>query len=453
MTVNNLSSIDMNKIFLVAKREFSVRVHKKSFFVLTLLAPLLLALLATMPAIIMSLKSSDVHVIAVADDSRSFDSVLVSDASLRFVMLKEDADIADLHSNLDRLGYYALLHIGTLSDSGEPQELKFYSTKQVSLEVQQRVTDMLSREVVHRKLQAYDAPQLKQILQALQTNLHTNTVKWDDKGAEQDTHAGVAMGISYAAAFLVYIFVLMFGMMVMRGVIEEKMSRIVEVIVSSVKPFQLMMGKILGVAAVGLLQFALWGVLTLLLVGVFGLLFAPADLAGGMESAGVAGIAAAPGFSGLPGSSWLSLLTYLSGFSFTWIGACFVLFFLGGYLLYSSLFAAVGAAVEAESDTQQLMMPVTIPLIISIFVMLNTFRYPDSTLSFWFSIIPFTSPVVMMARIPFGVPAWQVALSLGILYATFVGIVWVAGKIYRVGILMYGKKPTFKEIWRWIKYR
>ncbi|MDR3188957.1 MAG: ABC transporter permease [Prevotellaceae bacterium] len=444
----------MSKIFLVAKREFSVRVHKKSFFVLTLLAPVLLALLATMPIIVMSLKSSDVNVVAVVDDARSFDTVLVSDQTLRFVMLKEDANVADLRQNFDALGYYALLHIGALNDAGEPQMLKFYSTKQVSLEVQQKVSGMLSREVEQRKLHAYNIPQLEQIMQDVRVKLHTNTVKWGDNGAEQNTHAGIAMGISYAFAFLIYMFIFMFGSMVMRGVIEEKVNRIVEVIVSSVKPFELMMGKILGVAAVGLLQFALWIVLTLLLVSVLGVFFSLSGLAGGAESLAMPGLSAGNlPVPNLPNGGELHLLSYLSGFNFAWIITCFVLFFLGGYLLYSSLFAAVGSAVEAESDTQQLMMPITIPLILAIFVMLNTFQYPDSALSFWFSIIPFTSPVVMMARIPFDVPAWQVALSLGLLYATFVGIVWVSGRIYRVGILMYGKKPSFKEMWKWIRYK
>ncbi|MDR0711731.1 MAG: ABC transporter permease [Prevotellaceae bacterium] len=442
----------MSKIFLVAKREFSVRVHKKSFFVLTLIAPLLIALLTTIPIITMNLKSSDTKVVAVIDDTHSFDSVLVSGDALRYEMLTEDADVASLRKSFDSRGYYALLHIGQLNDSGEPQTLKFYSTKQVSLEVQQQALGALSREVEQRKLQAYNIPQLKQILQDVRVNLHASAVKWGDDGAEQSTHVGIAMGISYAAALLVYMFIFMFGMMVMRGVIEEKVNRIVEVIVSSVKPFQLMMGKILGVAAVGLLQFALWVVLTLLLVSVVGLLFAPADLAGSAESANAVGVSGA-GLFGLLGNGGLHILSYLSGFNFAWIATCFVLFFLGGYLLYSSLFAAVGAAVEAESDTQQLMMPITIPLIVGIFVMLNTFRYPDSALSFWFSIIPFTSPIVMMARIPFDVPMWQVALSLGLLYATFVVIVWVAGRIYRVGILMHGKKPTFKEMWKWIGYK
>ncbi|MDR1417434.1 MAG: ABC transporter permease [Prevotellaceae bacterium] len=438
----------MNKIFLVARREFTVRVRKKSFFVLTLLAPLLMALMAATPIIIMSLKSSDVNVVAVIDDTHSFDTVLVSDDVLRFAALP-DADIAGMSKNFDASGYYALLHIGKLNDSGEPQELKFYSTKQVSLEVQQKVVGMLSREVEQRKLKAHNIPQLLQIIQDSHTRLHAATVKWGNNSEEQSTHAGVTMAISYASAFLIYMFIFMFGGMVMRSVIEEKVNRVVEVIVSSIRPFQLMMGKILGVAAVGLLQFTLWIVLTLLLVGVPGQLLASAEVTGWLAGAGAANHA----IFGLSGIGDLHALGYLSGLNFTWIIACFVLFFLGGYLLYSSLFAAVGSAVESEADTRQLMLPISMPLIAGIFVMLNTFQYPDSALSFWFSIIPFTSPIVMMARIPFGVPVWQVALSLGILYATFVATVWVSGRIYRVGILMYGKKPTLKELLKWMMYR
>ncbi|MDR0414384.1 MAG: ABC transporter permease [Prevotellaceae bacterium] len=436
----------MNKIFLVARREFSVRVRKKSFLVITLLAPLLVALMALTPVAVMSLKSSNVNVVAVIDDTRSFDTALVSDDVLRFTVLP-DADVSSVSKNFDALGYYALLHIGKLNDRGEPEELKFYSTRTVSLEVQHKTLAMLSREVEQRKLRAYDIPQLSQIMQDLQTKLHATSIKWGDNSEEQRSHAGVAMTISYISAILIYFFIVMFGGMVMRSVIEEKVNRVVEVIVSSVRPFQLMMGKIAGVAAVGLLQFTLWVVLTLLLVNAVRLL-----------SPSLNGMASVDAFDSplpglLSGVGGAQMLTYLSGFNFAWIAGCFVLFFLGGYLLYSSLFAAVGSAVESETDTQQLMLPVTIPLIIGIFVMLNTFQHPDSALSFWFSIIPFTSPMVMMARIPFDVPAWQLALSLGILYATFVGTVWISGRIYRVGILMYGKKSGFRDIWKWLTYR
>ncbi len=433
----------MNNIYLVAQREFLVRVRKKSFIVLTLLAPLFMALLMLVPTLMMSLKDDSVKKIAVVDDSQSLAGVLVSDKLTQYVMLP-GADIDSLRRNFETAGFYALLHIGRQGDNHEPQELKFYSTKQVGLEVQNKVERALSREVEQLKLQDYNIPGLSQMMEKASTKLKAETVKWGEKGEEQKTHVGVAMGISYAAALLIYMFIFMFGSMVMRGVIEEKTNRIVEVIVSSVKPFQLMMGKILGVAGVALLQFLLWVVLTFALMSVIGHL---------LPAAAAVSPALADGIPSVGGGSGLQLLSYFEGFNLLRICVCFVLFFMGGYLLYASLFAAVGSAVDSEAETQQLMLPITIPLIVAIMVMINTFQYPDSALSFWFSIIPFTSPVVMMARIPFDVPLWQVALSLALLYVTFVGMVWLSAKIYRTGILMYGKKASFKEMWKWIKYK
>ncbi len=438
----------MNKTWLVARREFSVRVRKKSFFVLTLLAPLLMALLVTVPAYIMTLGDDEAKVVAVIDDSHSFENTLTSSDMLRYAFLQNES-VDSVRNTFKQHDYYAVLHIGTLERSGEPSEIKFYSDKQVSLEVQQSALQSLSREVEQRKMQTYHIPGLSQIVKDTRTKLTAQTVKWGDDGREQKTHVGVAMAISYASAFLIYMFIFMFGNMVMRGVIEEKINRIVEVIVSSIKPFQLMMGKIIGVALVGLLQFSLWIILTLVLISIFG------TFMGGSATDMTALKTGVPAdqMANITAGEMSNILAYLSGFNFPWIITCFVLFFIGGYLLYSSLFAAVGSAVESEADTQQLMIPITVPMILAIMVMLNTFQHPNSAISFWFSIIPFTSPVVMMARIPFEVPTWQVVLSLGLLYATFIVMVWIAGKIYRTGILMYGKKATFKEMWKWMKYK
>ncbi|MDR2937694.1 MAG: ABC transporter permease, partial [Prevotellaceae bacterium] len=316
----------MNKIWLVARREFSVRVRKKSFFVLTLLAPLLMALLVTVPTYIMGLKDDEVKVLAVVDDSRSFDSVLVSSPVLRYDFL-QSVSVDSAQKFFKEKDYYALLHIGALGANSEPSEVKFYSTKQVGLEVQQDVLQQLSSEVEQRKLQAYHIAGLSQIVQDTRTKLAAQTVKWDDAGREQKTHVGVAMGISYAAAILTYMFIFMFGSMVMRGVIEEKVNRIVEVIVSSVKPFQLMMGKIVGVALVGLLQFALWIVLTLALISIFGAFLDVSNLSVNALSPNIP----AEQMAALPASDLGNVMAYLQGFNFSWIGVCFILFFLGGY--------------------------------------------------------------------------------------------------------------------------
>jgi ABC-2 type transport system permease protein len=245
-------------------------------------------------------------------------------------------------------------------------------------------------------------------------------------------------------------FIFMFGSMVMRSVIEEKTTRIIEVIVSSVKPFQIMMGKIIGVASVALTQFLIWIVFTMLIVTVAGQALGLNEAAQTMSSVSsevpVAEITSAMQDDGD------GLLQALKDVNYVQIIGCFIIYFVLGYLLYSSMFAAVGAAVDNEADTQQLILPITMPLIVGLFLMLHTFQYPDSALSFWGSVIPFTSPMVMMARIAYGVPMWELALSIGVLVLTFVGMAYLSGRIYRVGILMYGKKPGWKEIWKWLKY-
>ncbi|MPN14946.1 putative protein YhaP [bioreactor metagenome] len=257
----------------------------------------------------------------------------------------------------------------------------------------------------------------------------------------------INMAISYIASFLIYMFIFMFGSMVMRGVIDEKSNRVVEVIISSVKPFELMLGKILGVGAVALLQFLIWILLT---VGiVFG---AQAIMGVDLSAAGSSIPGAVPDGVPIAGGAMGDIFAALAGLNYVYIVLSFLAYFLLGYLLYASMFAAVGSAVDNEADTQQLTLPVTLPLIIGLFIMIHTFRFPDSTLSFWGSMIPFTSPMVMMARVPFGVPDWELALSIVLLLLTFLFMTFLSGKIYRVGILSYGKKATWKDLMKWLKY-
>ena len=273
------------------------------------------------------------------------------------------------------------------------------------------------------------------------------------------------MGLGYFAGFLIYFFVFLYGAMVMRGVIEEKTSRIVEVIVSSVKPFQLMLGKILGIALVGLTQFIAWVVLITLFVSVGMQVFGPdysaenvapqqemVESVMSQQSINVSDVAEIQAENSSDNFKDI-LLSTVDSINFIVVLLSFLFYFIGGYLLYASLFAAIGSAVDSETDTQQFMMPVTIPLVIGLLVMINTIQNPDGAMAFWFSIIPFTSPIVMMARIPFGVPYWEVALSMSLLIITFLGATWFAAKIYRTGILMYGKKVSYGEIWKWIRYK
>jgi len=271
----------------------------------------------------------------------------------------------------------------------------------------------------------------------------------------------LAIAIGYAGGFLIYMFIFLFGAQVMRGVIEEKTNRIVEVIVSSVKPFQLMMGKILGIACVGLAQFILWVILTFGIVSAGMAVMSPKLAPKLQEQVQVTDImqtgvdnaeAKVDLKEEISDDMIKSVMRSIRSVNYVVIIGVFIFFFIGGYLLYGSLFAAIGAAVDNETETQQFMAPITIPLVLGLIVLMSTVKDPDGTVAFWFSIIPFTSPVVMMARIPAGVPYWEVALSMSLLVLTFIGSTWLAGKIYRTGILMYGKKITYKELWKWLKY-
>ena len=281
--------------------------------------------------------------------------------------------------------------------------------------------------------------------------MNISTIKWDEAGNEKEGSAEMALIIGMLAAFMIYMFIMTYGSQVMSGVLQEKTSRIVEVIVSSVKPFELMMGKIIGIALVGLTQFTIWIVFTLILSGIGTALFGDGFSATAMPESLQMGQSVA---SDADSAEMITkVMSMLSGFDFVKVVVLFLLYFLGGYLLYASLFAAIGSAVDNETDTQQFSMPVTLPIIFSIFIGIYAAQSPDSALAFWGSVIPFTSPVVMMARIPYDVPTWQILLSLGLLVGTFVASTWLAGKIYRTGILMYGKKVSWKELWKWIRVK
>jgi len=340
-----------------------------------------------------------------------------------------------------------------------PDAVILYSDKQPSMDITSHISSSIKNEIETQKLKTYDIENLDDILKSIKTNVRVRTIKWSKDGEEKESSSELAFGLAYILSFLVYMLIFMFGSLVMRGVIEEKTSRVVEVIVSSVKPFQLMMGKILGIAAVSLLQIVVWLILTFGLVSAAGSIFLDSPnkavaqqeaVTNLMEQTGVAQMAtevsAQPSFAN-------EMMTALSNINFVLIIGGFIFFFIGGYLLYAAMFAAVGSAVDSEADTQQLILPVTIPLILAIVVMVSGLKSPDGSLTFWFSIIPFTSPIIMITRLPYGVPTWELALSAALLVISFVAITWLAAKIYRVGILLYGKKHTWKEMWKWIKYK
>ncbi len=455
----------MNKTGLIIRREYLTRVRKKSFIILTLLTPLFMAAMIVIPVLVMSSKGQEVKRIAVIEkQGHFFKGKIHSTKYLKFSYL-DNANLDSLKRHFDELGYYGILvispKIGTF-----PSAVQLISHKQPPLEVVTYISDALEKEIERQKLLAYNIKDLDKILKSVETKINLQTITINASGQEKETNTGIAMALAYISGLLIYMLTFMFGAMVMRGVIEEKTNRIVEVLISSVRPFQLMMGKIIGIALVGLTQFLLWIILTLILVlATTGVVMHKKSSNSSMQlpkdlfSAGTEQIiqqqnpTATKTISMEDLSQAQKMLDALKAVNWGLIVGSFIIFFLGGYLLYASLFAAVGAAVDSETDTQQFMLPITIPLILALFIAMGTFQNPESQLALWGSLIPFTSPVVMMARLPFGVPAWQLVVSIILLFLTFIGTAWIAARIYRTGILMYGKKPTWKEMWKWLKYK
>lgn len=438
-----------SKISVIIAREFAIRVKKKSFILTTLLTPILFAALMVVPGLIAAYSEEDeARKIAVVDNSGVVMPYMQSDSQVEFCQIV-GATVDDLKADFDNNGYFAVVGISAM-DSSKNVSVVTYSKKQLNMDIKGRISRNVEEAVEQHKLQGYGIPQLEEIMEDIESDVKLSTYTLDESGEEKVSKVEIFMVIGYIASFLIYMFIFMFGSMVMRSVIEEKTTRIIEVIVSSVKPFQIMMGKIIGVASVALTQFLIWIVFTMLIVTVAGQALGLNEAAQTMSSVSsevpVAEITSAMQNDGD------GLLQALKDVNYVQIIGCFIIYFVLGYLLYSSMFAAVGAAVDNEADTQQLILPITMPLIVGLFLMLHTFQYPDSALSFWGSVIPFTSPMVMMARIAYGVPMWELALSIGVLVLTFVGMAYLSGRIYRVGILMYGKKPGWKEIWKWLKY-
>lgn len=438
-----------SKISVIIAREFAIRVKKKSFILTTLLTPILFAALMVVPGLIAAYSEEDeARKIAVVDNSGVVMPYMQSDSQVEFCQIV-GATVDDLKADFDNNGYFAVVGISAM-DSSKNVSVVTYSKKQLNMDIKGRISRNVEEAVEQYKLQGYGIPQLEEIMEDIESDVKLSTYTLDESGEEKVSKVEIFMVIGYIASFLIYMFIFMFGSMVMRSVIEEKTTRIIEVIVSSVKPFQIMMGKIIGVASVALTQFLIWIVFTMLIVTVAGQALGLNEAAQTMSSVSsevpVAEITSAMQNDGD------GLLQALKDVNYVQIIGCFIIYFVLGYLLYSSMFAAVGAAVDNEADTQQLILPITMPLIVGLFLMLHTFQYPDSALSFWGSVIPFTSPMVMMARIAYGVPMWELALSIGVLVLTFVGMAYLSGRIYRVGILMYGKKPGWKEIWKWLKY-
>jgi ABC-2 type transport system permease protein len=452
----------MNKISVIIRREYITRVRKKSFIIMTLLAPLLMGALFIVPALVMTNQDKNFKKIAVVEDNTDlFKNVIPNIKDAEFVYL-DNTKVEDLKKTFEKAGYYGILWISP-EIIHTPDAIQLISKNQPPIGLLEHIESSLEKEIERQKLLAYKIDNLDKIMKDVKTTVSIQTIKIDESGAVKKTSTGIAMALAYLLGFLMYMLVFIFGAQVMRGVIEEKTSRVVEVIISSVKPIQLMMGKIIGIALVGLTQFMIWVMLTFAIVTVIKSSIAPKGkiqeitqnipqnlMSNNTQQVSVDKKSVSSSMSFSPEFAKL----FSSAMNQQWglIILSFIFYFVTGYLLYASVFAAIGSAVDNETETQQFMLPVTIPIILGLMVAMGTMQNPESSLSFWFSMIPLTSPIVMMARIPFGVPYWQIIFSMLIMLITFGAFVWMAAKIYRTGILMYGKKTSWKEMWKWLRY-
>lgn len=440
----------MSKISLILQREYISRVRKKSFIVMTILGPLLFAAMLVVPGWLASMEDQDEKVLAVVDYTGLYTGKIQDTHLLKFKFLDRSEE-QSLRDDFSRSDYYAFLIIeNNLLE--HPDAIRIYSESQITMDVKEHVSRSLKQFLSEEKLKTFDIEGLDAIMQEMsKVKVDISTVKLGQDGTEKQSSTEMAMIVSFVFAFMSYMFVFIYGAQVMRGVMEEKTSRIIEVIVSSVKPFQLMMGKIIGIAMVALTQFLLWIALTaLIMFGVKSVFIsdAPVNQLEQIEMAGGEAIQT----QAQSGFDFGKIMEMINSFEPVKLISLFIFYFIGGYLIYAALFAAVGAAIDNETDSQQFMLPITIPIILALYVAMAVFRNPMSDLAFWFSMIPLTSPIVMMARVPFDVPGWQIALSMFLLVAGFVFTTWFAARIYRIGILMYGKKVNYKELWKWFLY-
>ena len=464
--------MNLKKLGIIIQREYLNKVKKKSFLLTTFGVPILFAGMYAVMLFVMLKAEGDSKRIAVIDNSGIVMEKLENTKLITFTQLSE----TDPEAVKNRLGEYdadVLLYISPLDSATKSVTATTYADKPMGMETAEAIERRINDAVEAYRINSYDIPGLEQIMDDVHSNVHLTSYTVDEEGKETISQSEVYMIVSMVLAMALYMFIALFSGMVMSSVIEEKTSRVVEVLVSSVKSTELMFGKIIGVALVALTQFLLWIVLTGVIIGILGGIIGMDKITGGMDSSKMEQVQQMSNMGGMGSTLDLeslqamtdtaavaegptgmeAVLGTLGSLNYTQLIVSFLLFFLFGYLLYASLFAAIGSAVENEADTQQLQIPVTVPLLIGFFIAFYAFRAPESSIVWWGSMIPFTSPIVMLARLPFGVPMWELILSIGLLILTFFVCAWASAKIYKVGILMYGKKSTFKDLWKWLKQK
>lgn len=436
----------MNKIPLIIKREYLTRVKKKSFIIMTVIGPILMAAVFIAPFWFAAMDDNAVKVIEVYDRTGIYKEAFENSETLTFQFIEEENDNVR-KSNFLLSDNYALLTI--LDTSGN--EFSLYSVKSPDLAVKEQISNKLERFMEEMNFNRLGIK--KEDIESAKVDITINTYTITEEGEEKSS-AELTVAIGFIAAIIIYMFIFMYGVQVMRGVIEEKINRVVEVLISSVKPFQLMAGKIIGIAMVALTQFLLWAILTGIIVGFVYLAFGSSLMQDNVDISQLQNLSPDQAQEMVGNSMTADVMTVILNFNWTTMIITFLFFFIGGYLLYASLFAAIGSAVDNETDTQQFMLPVTVPLIIAFIAAQGIIRNPDGALAFWLSVIPFTSPIIMPVRVAMErYETWELILSIVTLVLTFIGSVWFAGKIYKTGILMYGKKVSYKELWKWLWYK
>ena len=446
--------MNLHRIGIIVSREYLNKVKKKSFLVTTFVVPVLMAALCVVPVLLMMNSKEKSKTVAVVDESGIVLPFLKDTEVLTYMDLTAAGqDSAKEMLSRDEGGVDAVLSVSALDSESKSVSASIVSRKPLGMSVTENVTNRINAAVEDYRVRSYGIEGLDRIMKEVKPDIHLDSYTVGEDGAEKRSDAEVNSILSMALGLLIFLFITMFGGMVMSAVIEEKASRVVEVLISSVKATELMFGKIIGIAGVAITQFLLWIVLTLALVGGVFSVIGPEALGGADPQAILSAMGSSDAVVQTGNVQIDSIVGTVQGLHVGQVLLSFFVFFVLGYLLYASLYAAIGSAVENEGDSQQLQMPVTIPLMIAYFIAIYTFNAPDSALAFWGSIIPFTSPIVMLARIPFGVEVWEMALSLGLLVLTTLACAWLSAKIYKVGILMFGKKSTFKDLWKWLRMK
>ena len=432
----------MNKILIIIQREFLKRVRTKGFIILTITMPFIMAALVFVPLWLSSIENDEQQKVAVVDPTGVYAKALK--ASKSFAFSAQPVITEEMRSEDSPYDAVVAISGDLVKNNGK---VTIYSHKEIPGNLLDYIQSKLNETVQKQKLEATGIAGLDKIIDDVQRDVNMKTVKWSKEGDEQASSTYVAIIVGGIFTLLIYIFVITYGGMVMQSVIEEKTNRIMELLVSSVKPFQLMMGKIIGVMLVGIAQMALWGVMLSIIMTVASVGF------GVSQAQSIAAGQPMPSPTMNMSQDTQELLTAIVNLPYAEIGLMFIIMFVGGYLLYSSFFAATGASINEQEDANQFVVPITMITLFGLYAAMYSIENTDGPLAFWASLFPLTSPIVMMIRIPFGVPLWQELLSMALLYASAFLMIWIGGKIYRVGILMYGKKPSIKEIIKWMRYK